>query len=479
MTPKPVHAPMSHAIATPAEDHGSDIVLRLRAELGPESVLSGSDIPARNLQDWSPLGPATPLAVVRPANPQGVATALRVAAEYGVAVVPQGGLTGLAGGARPIEGALALSMERLTGVEEIDPAGSTLTVRAGTTLQAVQEAADAAGFLFALDLGSRGSCSIGGNIATNAGGNRVIRYGMMRELVLGLEVALPDGTLMSSMNKMLKDNAGYNLKHLFIGSEGTLGVITRAVLRLHPRPARTMAALCGLGSYAAVLALLASARAELGPILSAFEVMWSDYWAIAMKASTTRETLTGPHAFYVLVEAQGSGARDQETFDAWLEDVAGRSLVEDAVVAASLADVRAFWAVRDAAAEFREFLGPHASFDIGLPVGAMDAYAVECRRQLAAQIEGCVSLFYGHIADGNMHIIACAPGAAIQPFEEIDAVVYGLVGKYGGTISAEHGIGLTKKPFLGFSRNPEELALMRTIKHALDPTGALNPGKVL
>ena len=456
-----------------------DAVSRLRSLLGTASVLSGADIPARNRQDWSTLGPMTPLAVIRPADPAGVAATLRIATEHGLAVVPQGGLTGLAGGARPIEGALALSTERLVGIEDINSAAGTITARAGTTLEAVQKAAEAAGFLFALDLGSRGSCTIGGNIATNAGGNRVIRYGMMREMVLGLEAALPDGTLLSSMNKMLKNNAGYDLKQLFIGSEGTLGVVTRAVLRLHPRPFCTMAALCGLESYEATLAMLASARNALGPLLSAFEVMWPDYWALAMKAPTARQPLSGSHGFYVLVEAQGSAASDEAKFDAWLESLAENALIDDAAVARSISDVREFWATRDAAAEFRQILGPHASFDIGLPVAAMDPYAEACRRELAARVKGCVSAFYGHIADGNLHIVACVPGVSVQPFDEIDAVVYRLVGAFDGTVSAEHGIGLKKKPFLGLSRNPHELALMRTLKQAIDPRGTLNPGKVI
>lgn len=461
------------------ETRATEVVLRLRSLLGSGSVLSGADVPVRNRQDWSTLDPVTPLAVVRPTDSAGVAAALRVANEYGIAVVPQGGLTGLAGGARPIDGALALSTERLVGIEEIDSAAATITARAGATLQAVQEAAEAAGFYFPLDLGSRGSCTIGGNIATNAGGNRVLRYGMMREMVLGLEAALPDGTLVSSMNKLLKNNAGYDLKHLFIGSEGTLGIVTRAVLRLRPQPAAVMAALCGLASYEATLALLSSARNALGPVLSAFEVMWSDYWAVAMKASTVRDPLAGRHAFYVLVEAQGSAPSDEAEFDAWLESLAEKRLIDDAAVARSIGDVQAFWATRDAAAELRQILGPHASFDIGLPVGAMDAYAEACRRALAERIKGCVSLFYGHIADGNMHIVACIPGAAVQPFEAIEAVIYQLVGAFGGAISAEHGIGLVKKRYLGFSRSPQELALMHTIKQAIDPKGTLNPGKVV
>ncbi|MDQ0393654.1 FAD-binding oxidoreductase [Labrys monachus] len=458
----------------------SNIVEQLRQALGPSAVLAGDDIPDRNLQDWSTLGPVRPQVVIRPSDPQGVATAMRIAAQHGIAVVPQGGLTGLAGGSRPIEGGMALSLERLVGIEEIDPAAATMTVRAGTTLEAIQRAADDAGFLFALDLGARGSCAIGGNIGTNAGGNRVIRYGMMRDMVLGLEVVLPDGTLVDGLNKMIKNNAGYDLKQLFIGSEGTLGVVTRAVLKLFPKPACTMAALCGLGSYEAVLELLASARRWLGPTLSAFEAMWPDYWEVATRrVPNIRRPIAGDHEFYILVEAQGSHADDARRFDSWLESQAEAGTIEDAAVAQSLADVKAFWGSRDAAADFKLVLGPHSSFDIGLPVAGMDAYARACRALLAAEIPGCTSYFYGHIGDGNMHIIACVPGADAQPYDAIDDVVYQLVRRHGGTISAEHGIGLKKKKFLAYTRTPEELALMRVIKNALDPQGILNPGKVL
>ncbi len=456
------------------------VIDQLRDALGVRAVLTGSDVPQRNEQDWSTLPPVRPLAVVRPSTPEGVASAMRIAAACGVAVVPQGGLTGLAGGARPIAGAIALSLERLVGIEEIDAAASTMTVRAGTTLETIQKAADEAGFFCALDLGARGSCAIGGNLSTNAGGNRVLRYGMARDMVLGLEVVLPDGTLMTSLNKMLKNNAGYDLKQLFIGSEGTLGIITRAVLRLFPRPGAIVAALCGLASYEAVLALLASARQSLGPMLSAFEVMWPDYWDIATKrVAGIRSPLAGGHAFYVLVEAHGSDPSDPERFEAWLETRAEAGTLDDAAVSRSLADTKAFWATRDAASEFKQVLGPHAAFDIGLSVADMDRYAQACRARLAAEIIGCVSVFYGHIADGNMHIVACVPGAENQPYDAIDAIVYDLVRQHRGTVSAEHGIGLKKKPYLPFSRTPEELALMRVIKRAVDPAGLLNPGKVL
>ncbi|MFA6153709.1 FAD-binding oxidoreductase [Mesorhizobium sp.] len=456
-----------------------DVVEALKAALG-SAVLSGVDIPARNEQDWSTLAPVRPLAVVRPASPGDVAVAVGICHRRRTPVVPQGGLTGLAGGATPIEGCVVISLERFTGIEEIDCDSATMIVRAGTPLEAVQRAADDAGLFFALDLGSRGSCTVGGNLSTNAGGNRVIRYGMMREMVLGLEVVLPDGTLMTSLNKMLKNNAGYDLKQLFIGSEGTLGIVTRVVLRLHPKPVSTMAAMLALNSYEDVLKLLAAMRSGLGPLLSAFEVMWSDYWAVATgEVKGVRNPFSANHAFLVLVEAQGSDAEaDPVRFQSILEKVVENSIVVDAAVAQSLSDVKAFWQTRDAAAEFKQVLGPHLSFDIGLPVAAMDRFAAECRETLLRDVDGCRSYFYGHIADGNMHIIAHVPARTPQPIARIDRAVYDLVNKHHGTVSAEHGIGLSKKPYLSLTRSPEELHLMRVLKQALDPFGGMNPGKV-
>ncbi|MGK9166778.1 FAD-binding oxidoreductase [Inquilinus limosus] len=473
---------MAPEVAAAPADAGSEALIEaLRAALGPQAAFAGSDIPPRNESDWSTLGPSRPLAVVRPADTAGVTAAMRICAEHGVPVVPQGGLTGLCGGARPVAGSVALSLERMIGVEEIDAASATMTVRAGTPLQAVQQAADEAGFFIPLDLGARGSCAIGGNLSTNAGGNRVIRYGMAREMVLGIEVVLPDGQVVTSLNKMLKNNAGYDLKHLFIGSEGTLGVITRAVLRLHPKPGCTMAALCGLSGYDQTVRLLTAARRGLGPLLSAFEVMWPDYWGVVTtRVPGLRSPISGGHASYVLVEAQGTDeAVDGPRFQAWLERQAEDGVIADAAVAQSLADIRAFWGVRDAAGEFKQVLGPHESFDIGLPVAKMDDYVRACRAALAQRLPGIEALFYGHIGDGNLHIVACVPGAEPQPKQEIVETVYTLVREFGGTISAEHGIGLTKKPWLPYVRSDAELALMRRLKQALDPHGLLNPGKVL
>lgn len=452
----------------------------LAAAFPGSALLIGDDLPARNFHDTSYLPDVAPLAVVRPGSPEEVSKAVKICARHGVPMVPQGGLTGLAGGGHPIEGAVAISLERLGGIEEIDPAAATMTVRAGTPLEVIQRAADDAGFFIPLDLGARGSCHIGGNIGTNAGGNRVIRYGMTREMILGLEYVLPDGTLISGLNKMIKNNAGYDLKQLFIGSEGTLGIVTRAVLRLHPKPGCVNAALCGLNSYDDVLKLLAAARHGLGPMLSAFEVMWADYWQVITSEVGTRSPLDGEHGIYVLLETQGlDEAIDGPRFMNWIEAQFEAGVIADAAISQNLSDVRAFWCTRDACAEFHTVLGPHCAYDIGLPQTQMDAFADACRERLKEAMPKALSVYYGHIGDGNLHIVALDRAAKVQPTDLISGIVYKTVRDFGGTISAEHGIGLLKKPYLPYTRSPEELALMARLKAALDPKGLLNPGKVI
>ncbi len=467
---------------TVLSERPEDLLRALRDRIGQQAVLIGSEVPARNCNDWSASLPQTPIAVIRPLDAAGVSDAIATCRKARLRFVPQGGLTGLCRGAAPEPGWVAISLERMVGIEEIDRASATMTVKAGTPLEMIQKAADEAGFLFPLDLGSRGSCAIGGNLSTNAGGNRVIRYGMTRELVLGLEVVLPDGTVITSLNKLLKNNAGYDLKHLFIGSEGTLGIITRVVLRLFPKPRSTMAALCAVKDYAAVLALLDAARNGLGPLLSAFEVMWPDYWEVITTRAGVRSPVGTGHGLYVLLEAQGTDeSLDVPRFEGWLEDAMERGILTDAAVAQSLAQTKAFWAVRDICSEFGQVLGPHISYDIGLPTARMDEFANRCKAALSAGIAGCESVYYGHIGDGNLHLVSWVEGLPVerQPKEAMDAIIYGLVGDMGGSISAEHGIGTLKKQWLGQARSEAEIALMRTLKAALDPDHLLNPGKVI
>jgi FAD/FMN-containing dehydrogenase len=417
----------------------------------------------------------TPLALFRPRSTDEVSRALAICATHNIPVVPQGGLTGLTGGTVPSEGALLLSMERMAKIEEIDPVSQLMIVQAGTPLQAIQEAADEAGLMFPLDIGSRGTCQIGGNLSTNAGGNRVLRYGMARVLVLGLEVVLADGTVLSSMNRMLKNNAGFDLKQIFIGSEGTLGVITRVVLRLVPKPAAMAVCLASFDAYPKVEAFLALARERLGDALSAFEVMWPDFYARAT-AMQTAPLPVGAGA-YALVEVSTSDDSAEAQLGAFLEAALEAGIVEDAVLAQSLQQTRAIWSVRDMGGEIIKAFEPAGNFDISVATAGIHAFVEDCRARLRARWPDIAVIVFGHVCDGNIHVVAGGFGHADEAAVEL--VVYETARDHDGSISAEHGIGLHKREHLHLSRTAEEIALMRRLKASLDPQGILNPGKVL
>lgn len=459
------------------------VLTALGNAVGEDQVLTGAAIDPRYRGDWYvKLERGAPLALVRPRTTREVAAALRACHAHRVPVVPQGGLTGLAGGATPLDGCVALSLERMTGIEELDPAAATLSVWAGTPLQTVQEAARTAGFLFPLDLGARGSCQIGGNVATNAGGNRVIRYGMMRDLVLGLEVVLADGTVITSLNKMIKNNTGYDLKHLFVGSEGTLGVVTRVVLRLHPEPKSVCTALCAVADYTKAVALLRHAKERLAGMLSAFEMMWPDFYElVTQKVPGLTTPLPYGSGGYVLVEALGAEqAPDQERFEAMLQAALEQGLVTDAVVAQSQAESQALWRVRDSSGELVHIFIPQAKFDISIPTRDIDRFAAAATAALKARWPQAQTVTFGHIGDSNIHLnvhVDAPAGASLEA--EIERIVYDLVREWRGSVSAEHGIGLLKRAHLGHTRTAEEMQLMRTLKLALDPRCILNPGKVL
>ena len=446
----------------------------------PSGVLMRAPIDARHLKDWMVSAPvdSPPTALARPRSTEEVAAVLRICNAHRAPVVPQGGLTGLTGGATPSAHAVVLSLERLAAIESLDQDGSVITVQAGVTLQAVQQAADDAGLMFALDIGARGSCRVGGNAATNAGGNRVLRFGMMRELVLGVEAVLADGTVVSAMNSMLKNNAGYDLKQLFIGTEGTLGVITRLVLRLHPKPRSVCTAMVSVANYQQVLALLRLARERLGPTLAAYEAMWPDFYAFA-RAQRGSVPMPEDGSIHVLLETMGTDeARDAERFEASIAAALEQGCGSDAVIAQSGRERAALWSTRDASGELARAFAPHVDYDVSLPVGTIGAFADECRaRLLASWPEGGVVCF-GHVADGNLHVSAQIRDG-IRSKDDTDRIVYGCVAEWQGSVSAEHGIGLLKRAYLGHSRSEEEIALMRRLKAALDPHAILNPGKVL
>jgi FAD/FMN-containing dehydrogenase len=445
--------------------------------LGADAVLIGDRIGERYRSDESHTGRSLPLAVLRPSTVEQVSRALAICDRHRQPVVPQGGLTGLAGGANARGDEIALSLERLTGVEEIDAAAATMTVSAGTPLEVAQRAAEDAGFLLPIDLGARGSCQIGGNLSTNAGGIRAIRYGVVRDNVLGLEAVLADGTVLSSLNKMLKNNTGYDLRQLLIGSEGTLGIITRAVLRLRPLPAARLTALCALETYMNVVSLLKSAQRDLTG-LSAFEAMWERYFRFNADALNL-ELFETRHAFYVLIEQDtGGGAEDRDRFEAFLAAAFEDGLVVDALVAQSEKESRAFWSIREGHM-LDQLLPSLVNLDVSMPIGRLGDFASDCETALLARFPGAHVSFYGHVADSNLHIAVSIGDATEGELHEVDAIAYALVRQYGGSISAEHGIGLLKRDFLHYSRNQAEIDVMHRIKSALDPNGILNPGKVL
>ncbi|MCC5970270.1 MAG: FAD-binding oxidoreductase [Pararhodobacter sp.] len=454
----------------------SDVAARLTAALGAEVVTT--DIPERNHHDWSGLPPVAPLALIRPRSTAEVSVALALCHETGTPVVPQGGLTGISGGAHPVAGAVALSLERMNRVLAVDPQMATLTVEAGCILQSAQEAAQEAGLMLAVDLGARGSCTLGGVIATNAGGNQVLRYGMARDHVLGLEAVLADGTVLTSMNTMIKNNAGLDLKQLFIGSEGLMGVVTQAVMRLQPRPTHSATAFCGCADTGAMLDLLARTRAALGPALISFEVMWPSFYDFMRAGIEATHPLSGPHGVYVIIEAGGFDVGLRERLENCLADAMESGALADAVIAASAREERALWAVREAVAEYGRILGPLTAFDVGLPLECMAGAVAQLEAGIATRWPGARALSYGHMGDSNLHLVVNVPQAgAEQPAGAIKAFVYGMIRDLGGTVSAEHGIGAIKRDYLGYSRSDAEIATMRRLKTALDPHGILNPGK--
>lgn len=453
------------------------ILARLTELLGRDGVLEAAAVLQRATSHWDP-APMRALALVRPRTTEEVSAVLRICHAARLPVVVQGGLTGTVSGAVPDEHKIALSLERMNAIERVDEVGGTCIVQAGAVLQVVQAALAELDLLLPLDLGARGSCTIGGTVATNAGGINVLRYGMMRNLVLGLEAVLADGTVLSSMNEMLKNNAGFDLKQLFIGTEGTLGVVTRVVLRLFPRPASRQTAMLAFAEFGHVTAFLNLLKRDLGGTLSAYEVMWNNYYGVQTEPGLHRAPLARDHAYYAIVEAEGAQPdADAARFKAVLEAAFESGLIADAVIPKSEQERRALW-------DIREDLEPVLQadvvylYDVSVPIKHMTAYVGQVQAGLRSRWPDSRCCIMGHMADGNLHLFV-EPRQPGTTQAESDEEVYSPLQRYAGSISAEHGIGKDKKSWLGRNRSPEEVELMRSLKRTLDPQGLLNPGCVV
>ncbi|MFI9272844.1 FAD-binding oxidoreductase [Kitasatospora sp. NPDC052896] len=455
----------------------------LRATLGSGGVLAPGDPAAGFVRDERGLLPARPAAVLRPRSTAEVAAAVGICARYGVPVVPFAGGTGLVGGALPLGTGeqVVLSVRALDRIRGVDAADFALTAEAGCVVADVQRAAAAAGLLFPLRLASEGSCRIGGVVATNAGGSNVLRYGMMRELVLGLEAVLPDGRVWHGLRALRKDNSGYDLKQLLIGSEGTLGVVTAATLRLFPTPRHRAVALLGLPATDALGPLLALARESLDEHLSALEFFTGTGLGLVLEhTSGHRDPFDRRYPGYLLVEAASTdpdGAHLGARLERFLADATGRGWAADAVPALDRPQAAALWALREALPEAERRAGGAVKHDVSVPLGEVASFYRSAERELTSRHPDCTLNAFGHLGDGNVHLNVLAPPEADRA--AISALVFRLVAGFGGSISAEHGIGVLKREALAAIREPVELALLRAVKSALDPRGIMNPGKLL
>lgn len=460
----------------------SHIISELKEALGESAVITGEDLveryqPGSALQG-SPAG-SSPSALIRPKSTEQVSRLMKICHAADQPVIPQGGLTGLVDGTQSSGEEIAISTELMNKIESIDLQSRTMTVQAGVPLQVVQEAAEKAGMLFPLDLGARGTATIGGNVSTNAGGNRVIRYGMMRDQILGMEVVLADGTIVSSMNKIIKNNTGYDLKHLFIGAEGTLGLVTRLVLRLRSLPLSQDMAFVGVNNFTQVTEFLNDVDRNLGGTLSAFEVLWKDYYQlVTTPPAQGKPPLTSDYNYFILLEAMGGDQdADHERFVNTLGKALEEGLIEDAVIAKSQSDRDAMWAIRDDVGQMGQIL-PIFTFDVSVSLDQMESYVEELKANLDQKWPQHRCMIFGHLGDGNLHVIVGVGDNSPETKQQVEEIVYQGLPSRGGSVSAEHGIGLQKKKYLSWSRSEDEIAVMRTIKKSLDPKGILNPGKI-
>lgn len=454
-----------------------NIVSTLTSIVGAADVLTGSDASERVLP-WDTHQPCLAKAVVRPSTTQQVAAIMQACYENEQSVVPYGGLTNLVQGCATTPNDIALSFEKMNAIEEIDTTAHTMTLQAGVTMQTAQEKADAENLFFPVDIGARDTCMVGGNVSSNAGGTKVIRYGMMRDSVLGLEAVLADGTVLTSMNRFIKNNSGFDLKHLFIGTEGVLGLVTRVVVRLSVKPQTHNVALVACSEYEQVVAVLNRAKKLLGSSLCGFEVMWDSFFGKVTKPTgKLMSPLQQKYPYYAIIEAMGTQpTNDDDNFEAALANMFEHDLILDGVIAKSAQERDAIWAIRG---EVEWLVKDCFNFDVSLRIVDVGQYIDTITTLIRADIPDVLVAAFGHLGDNNIHVSVLCEGNRSTHAKTIEKHIYESLAPFGGAISAEHGIGLEKKPFLAISRTNEEIALMKTLKCALDPKNLLNPGKVI
>ena len=433
-------------------------------------------------RDWTRVHAPDPSAVVFPRTTAEVARFLRLASEHAVAVVPSGGRTGLAGGAVAHRGEVVLSLERMNRMDPVDSIGHTVRVQAGAVTEAVHRHCEPTGLTWPVDFASRGSSQVGGNIATNAGGVRVVRFGVTRHWVLGLEVVTMAGEVLALGGALEKDNTGPDLRQLFIGSEGTLGVITEATLKLAPIPREPVVFFFAAGGVEESLTLFARSRRQPAFDLGAFELMTGRCLDLVLADSGRRHPLAVSAPFYVLVEVEPRGPR--EALEAWLADLVEAGAIQDGVMSQSMRDARELWALRERMGECLARQGILHKNDIALPIAALGAFVGEMDAAFERAYPGLDVYVFGHVGDGNLHVNVVKPAAMEaadfrRQCHATDEILFSLVRRHGGSVSAEHGIGLLKKHALGYSRSPAEIAVFRALKQTFDPQGLLNPGKIV
>ena len=452
------------------------VLEELKAFLPKKALLLDQEVTSRTAGGLHTEEPIQARLIVRPQSTDEVSKILSVCNKQEQPIVVHGGVTGLVYGTRTSEDQIILSLERMNKIEEVDLIGRTMTCQSGVTLQDIQERAEELDMIFPLDLGARGSCSIGGNVSTNAGGNRVIRFGMTRDSVLGIEAVTPDGTILSSMNKMIKNNAGYDLKQMFIGTEGTLGVVTKCVLRLREAPISQNTALVGINDFSSIIKFLKYIDSGLGGNMSAFEVMWKEFYDMVTNSIDKKALPLKPNIpYYILVESMGSNqTKDQEHFEFLLSNALEESMIVDAVLAKSEKERMGLWSLRDDVEKQSQF-GPTLMFDVSLPISKMEEYVANVNNNLNKYWKNFNFIVWGHLADGNLHLVAGVGDLQEKTIKKIERSIYDPLEIIGGSVSAEHGIGIEKKPYLHLSRTKEEINYMKILKKTFDPKMILNP----